>query len=321
MCGHEDTGFGWFAWWWWPHPLFFKNKKSALSPLRMHADWCGERKRKGKESNKWMNQQLGGKNAIDAPGAFFWLLVIESIDHIVLEWQRQMCVHINKPYSAPPSDAAVTNGRSSPLSTATASEPIHVFYWDAHPSKIQIQIPIHTRTSGLMARGGSTTNRKKKKKPQAPPPQQQQPTPAGDEDTTTGEDGDGVAQLDAEGREILALAQSLQGQQQDGDGSVTAALARRLMGAGIALVVTPDKGRVCLAASGCEPGRVLLEEGAYIHGSGAFWLTDLVDWLGRLVGLLVGVGERGTGGTWSGGLGSTLLSSSTDLRHYTYTFI
>ncbi len=119
---------------------------------------------------------------------------------------------------------------------------------------------------------GSTKRKKKKggQPPSKPAEQQQQ------EDTTGGEgEGEVVVVLDAAGREILLIAQALgeglQRQQED-DASdattVTAALARRLAAEGIALVFNPDKGRVCQAAVGFEPGRVLLEEGAYVHGSG-----------------------------------------------------
>lgn len=132
---------------------------------------------------------------------------------------------------------------------------------------------------------GSTKRKKKKASAEAagaagagasqsqPQSQQRQRS---DLDTTAAaaaEEEEEIVELDAEGQEILALAQAL-GEEAHAatgvEGSVTAGLARRLAERGVRLVVTPDKGRVCLAVAGFEPGRVVLEERAYVHGSGAF---------------------------------------------------
>ena len=50
--------------------------------------------------------------------------------------------------------------------------------------------------------------------------------------------------------------------------AVTATIAGRMEARGIRVLATEGKGRVCVAAQGFEPGRVLLEERAYVHGSG-----------------------------------------------------
>lgn len=117
----------------------------------------------------------------------------------------------------------------------------------------------------------------------------QQRTTTDEEDThPTGVDAE---EEEEEAAEALALARALgdglqQQQLDDAAGGVTAALARRLATQGISLVVTPDKGRVCVAAGGFEPGRVLLEERAYVHGSGAcaFIMMYLFVCVGRIGG-------------------------------------
>lgn len=103
------------------------------------------------------------------------------------------------------------------------------------------------------------------------------------EDTTTEQQGEAEeVVLDAEGQEALALAQALgdglQQQANGDDGTVTAALARRLAPCGIALTFDPDKGRLCVAVAGFEPGRVLLQERAYVHGSGVCTCLELLRW-------------------------------------------
>lgn len=123
---------------------------------------------------------------------------------------------------------------------------------------------------------GSTKRKKKKATPAAAAgagaqsqQSKQQQRQRSDLDTTQEEGEDGVVEFDAAGHGILALAQALgEAHAPTEDGGVTAGLARRLAERGVRLVVTPDKGRVCLAAAGFEPGRVVLEERAYVHGSG-----------------------------------------------------
>lgn len=97
--------------------------------------------------------------------------------------------------------------------------------------------------------------------------------PSTKEDTQEEEDDDQEVLLDAAGEEILAMGQALGDIAIDAPDGVTAALARQLAPRGIELRWAPGKGRVCRAAGGFEPGRVLLEEGAYVFGAGASWVV------------------------------------------------
>lgn len=124
---------------------------------------------------------------------------------------------------------------------------------------------------------GSTKRKKKRDKAAAAPATTAPPRPVSPKQDTPQqeeEEQDQEVVLDAAGEEILAIAQAL-GEGADPDAidtphGVTALLARQLAPRGIQLGYAPGKGRVCRAAGGFEPGRVLLEEAAYVFGTGAF---------------------------------------------------